>query len=50
MDSLTRAEIRRLYDWHLQRIIVGVAIFGIIGGMIIGVAIGVTIVTLDRGY
>lgn len=50
MDSLTRAEIRRLYDWHLQRIIVEVAVIGITGGLIIGVAVGITIVTLHRGY
>lgn len=50
MDTLTRAEIRRLYSWHIRRVIVQVALIGIIGGMLVGIAIGITIVSLKRAF
>lgn len=50
LDRLTRREILQLHREHLLRRTIEVALIGLIGGVLIGIEIGVSLVVLMRMY
>lgn len=48
MESLTRAEIKALYEGHIRLLVIQVATVGILGGIAVGTVIGMMWVGIMR--